>query len=121
VADVLASDLERLSGWGASPGHRALAVPAYEYAHPEDLISPGPVRPLIVALDGVTDPRNLGSIVRFGSSFSAPTGSWCPKRRAAGSERVSVEGRAPAPLARLRVARATKPWLARLALTTRRA
>ncbi|MBO0517992.1 23S rRNA (guanosine(2251)-2'-O)-methyltransferase RlmB, partial [Streptomyces beijiangensis] len=39
--------------------------------------------PLIVALDGVTDPRNLGAIVRSVSAFGGH-GVVVPERRAAG-------------------------------------
>jgi 23S rRNA (guanosine2251-2'-O)-methyltransferase len=103
VADVLASDLERLSG-GAPHQGIGLAVPAYEYAHPEDLI-PRSGKALIVALDGVTDPRNLGSIVRSAAAFGA-NGVVVPERRAAGVSASAWKASAGA-LARLRVARAT--------------
>jgi 23S rRNA (guanosine2251-2'-O)-methyltransferase len=103
VADVLASDLERLSG-GAPHQGIGLAVPAYEYAHPEDLI-PRSGKALIVALDGVTDPRNLGSIVRSAAAFGAD-GVVVPERRAAGVSASAWKASAGA-LARLRVARAT--------------
>jgi 23S rRNA (guanosine2251-2'-O)-methyltransferase len=103
VADVLASDLERLSG-GAPHQGIGLAVPAYEYAHPEDLI-PRSGKALIVALDGVTDPRNLGSIVRSAAAFGA-NGIVVPERRAAGVSASAWKASAGA-LARLRVARAT--------------
>ena len=103
VADVLASDLERLSG-GAPHQGIGLAVPAYEYAHPEDLI-PRSGNALIVALDGVTDPRNLGSIVRSAAAFGAD-GVVVPERRAAGVSASAWKASAGA-LARLRVARAT--------------
>src|SRR5262249_9209659 len=61
-------------------------VPAYEYAHPDDLLeraaeSGEPA--LIVALDSVTDPRNLGAVVRSASGFGAH-GVLIPERRAAG-------------------------------------
>ena len=45
----------------------ALKVPPYEYAHPQDLLEQVIDRgqtPLFVALDGITDPRNLGAIIR---------------------------------------------------------
>src|SRR5258708_4932691 len=100
VADVLASDLERLSG-GAPHQGIGLAVPAYEYAHPEDLI-PRSGKALIVALDGVTDPRNLGSIVRSAAAFGAH-GVVVPERRAAGVSASAWKASAGA-LARLRVA-----------------
>ncbi|MDH6700102.1 23S rRNA (guanosine(2251)-2'-O)-methyltransferase RlmB [Streptomyces griseoviridis] len=63
-----------------------LQVPPYEYAHPEDLASAAydaGEDPLIVALDGVTDPRNLGAVVRSVSAFGGH-GVVVPERRAAG-------------------------------------
>src|ERR1700758_5558597 len=58
-------ELDRLTG-GAIHQGVALRVRPYEYAHPEDLAADGPggSLPLIVALDGVTDPRNLGAVIR---------------------------------------------------------
>jgi 23S rRNA (guanosine2251-2'-O)-methyltransferase len=103
IADVLGSDLDRLAG-GAPHQGIGLAMPAYEYAHPDDLI-PRNGTALIVALDGVTDPRNLGSIVRSAAAFGA-NGVVVPERRAAGVTASAWKASAGA-LARLRVARAT--------------
>ncbi|KUL52877.1 RNA methyltransferase [Streptomyces sp. NRRL F-4489] len=61
-------------------------IPPYEYAHPEDLAAAAfdaAEDPLIVALDGVTDPRNLGAVVRSVSAFGGH-GVVVPERRAAG-------------------------------------
>ena len=68
--------------------HQGLAarVPAYEYAHPDDLLDRAAAAgepPLIVALDSVTDPRNLGAVVRSAAGFGAH-GVLVPERRAAG-------------------------------------
>src|SRR5919202_5733764 len=60
-----------------------LHVPAYDYAHPDDLVAKAEGQPLIVALDGVTDPRNLGAVVRSAAGFGAH-GVVVPERRAAG-------------------------------------
>ncbi len=103
ISDVLPGELERLSG-GAPHQGIGLAVPAYEYAHPEDLM-PRSGKALIVALDGVTDPRNLGSVVRSAAAFGAH-GVVVPERRAAGVSASAWKASAGA-LARLRVARAT--------------
>jgi 23S rRNA (guanosine2251-2'-O)-methyltransferase len=106
VADVPPGDLERLAG-GAPHQGIGLAVPPYEYAHPEDLIpaaASGQLA-LIVALDGVTDPRNLGSVVRSAAAFGAH-GVVVPERRAAGVSASAWKASAGA-LARMRVARAT--------------
>jgi 23S rRNA (guanosine2251-2'-O)-methyltransferase len=64
----------------------ALQVPPYDYAHPDDLPDlafDAGREPLIVALDGVTDPRNLGAVVRSVAAFGGH-GVVVPERRAAG-------------------------------------
>ncbi len=105
VADVPPGELERLAG-GAPHQGIGLAVPAYEYAHPDDLLARKRAgATLIVALDGVTDPRNLGSIVRSAAAFGAG-GVVIPERRAAGVSASAWKASAGA-LARLPVARAT--------------
>lgn len=68
--------------------HQGLAarIPAYEYAHPDDLLDRAAEmgeKPLIVVLDSVTDPRNLGAAVRSAAAFGAH-GVVIPERRAAG-------------------------------------
>jgi 23S rRNA (guanosine2251-2'-O)-methyltransferase len=61
-----------------------LQVPPYEYANADDLLErAGKADPLIVALDHITDPRNLGAIVRSAAAFRAH-GVVIPERRAAG-------------------------------------
>jgi 23S rRNA (guanosine2251-2'-O)-methyltransferase len=79
------TELDRLTGGTAHQG-LALQVPLYEYASPDDLVEDARdsgVPPLVVALDGVTDPRNLGAIVRSAAAFGAH-GVVVPERRAAG-------------------------------------
>ncbi|QMU79592.1 23S rRNA (guanosine(2251)-2'-O)-methyltransferase RlmB [Streptacidiphilus sp. PB12-B1b] len=63
-----------------------LQVPPYDYAHPDDLLARAADNhesPLIVALDGITDSRNLGAIVRSVAAFDGH-GVVIPERRAAG-------------------------------------
>ncbi|HEV7626983.1 MAG TPA: 23S rRNA (guanosine(2251)-2'-O)-methyltransferase RlmB [Streptomyces sp.] len=63
-----------------------LQIPEYKYAHPDDLSAAAFDEgddPLIVALDGITDPRNLGAVVRSVSAFGGH-GVVVPERRAAG-------------------------------------
>jgi 23S rRNA (guanosine2251-2'-O)-methyltransferase len=106
ITDVPRSELDRRSA-GALHQGLALVVPPYAYAHPDDLLSkvrsPEPL--LLVALDGVTDPRNLGSVVRSAAAFGA-SGVLVPERRAAGVTSGAWKSSAGA-LARLPVARAT--------------
>jgi 23S rRNA (guanosine2251-2'-O)-methyltransferase len=76
-------ELDRLTAGSVHQGI-ALEVPAYKYAHPDELITrAGSDRPLLVALDGVTDPRNLGAVVRSVAAFGGH-GVVVPERRAAG-------------------------------------
>ncbi|WP_055575665.1 23S rRNA (guanosine(2251)-2'-O)-methyltransferase RlmB, partial [Streptomyces albus] len=78
-------ELDRMTN-GLNHQGLVLQVPPYEYAHPEDLAAAAFDRgedPLIVALDGVTDPRNLGAVVRSASAFGGH-GVVVPERRAAG-------------------------------------
>ncbi|MEU9112189.1 23S rRNA (guanosine(2251)-2'-O)-methyltransferase RlmB [Streptomyces sp. NPDC048483] len=83
-------------------------IPPYDYAHPEDLAAAAfdaGEDPLIVALDGVTDPRNLGAVVRSVSAFGGH-GVVVPERRAAGMTAGAWKTSAGA-AARTPVARAT--------------
>ncbi len=98
-------ELDRLTGGAVHQG-LALQVPPYDYAHPDALLDSAGTRvPLIVALDGVTDPRNLGAIVRSAAAFGG-SGVVVPQRRAAGMSVGAWKASAGA-AARLPVARAT--------------
>jgi 23S rRNA (guanosine2251-2'-O)-methyltransferase len=97
------AELDRLTD-GAIHQGIALRVRPYRYAHPDDLPRSG-ATPLIVAVDGVTDPRNLGAIVRSAAAFGA-TGVVIPERRAAGVTAAVWKSSAGA-LAAIPVARAT--------------
>ncbi|MWA06972.1 23S rRNA (guanosine(2251)-2'-O)-methyltransferase RlmB [Actinomadura sp. LD22] len=74
------NELDRLTDGAVHQGI-ALQVKPYRYAHPDDLLTG--TAPLVVAVDGITDPRNLGAIVRSAAAFGA-TGVVVPERRAAG-------------------------------------
>jgi 23S rRNA (guanosine2251-2'-O)-methyltransferase len=111
VVEAGRAELDRLTG-GAIHQGLALRVRPYEYAHPDDLISAAidaAAQPLIVALDGVTDPRNLGAVARSAAAFGGH-GLLVPVRRSAGVTAGSWKASAGA-LARLPVAQA--PNLAR--------
>lgn len=78
------SDLDRLTDDAIHQGI-ALQIPPYEYAEPSDLLEIAAEQgeaPLLVALDGITDPRNLGAIVRSAAAFGGH-GVIIPERRAA--------------------------------------
>lgn len=84
LLEVSRGELDRLTDGAVHQG-LAARIPAYEYAHPDDLVDAAEEageRPLIVVLDSITDPRNLGAIVRSASGFGAH-GVVVPERRAA--------------------------------------
>lgn len=86
ILEVTKPDLDRLSGPDAVHQGIALQVPPYEYAHPIDAldaIEAKGITPLVVALDGVTDPRNLGAILRSVGAFGGQA-VIVPQRRSAG-------------------------------------
>ncbi len=85
LLEVSRHELDRLTEGAVHQG-LAARLPAYEYAHADDLLEAAAAageKPLIVALDSVTDPRNLGAIVRSAAGFGAH-GVLIPERRSAG-------------------------------------
>ncbi len=85
LLEVPRVELDRMTTGAVHQG-LAARVPAYEYAHPDDLLAAAKASgepPLIVALDSVTDPRNLGAVVRSAAGFGAH-GVVVPERRSAG-------------------------------------
>jgi 23S rRNA (guanosine2251-2'-O)-methyltransferase len=107
IMEVQRHDLDRLSTNGLHQGI-ALQVPPYDYAHPDDMLkaaTSGPEPALLVALDNISDPRNLGAIVRSVAAFGGD-GVVIPQRRSASVSAVAWRTSAGA-AARLRVARAT--------------
>ena len=107
ILEVPRTELDRLTGGVLHQG-LGLTVPPYRYAHPDELLAAAgrAAEPaLVVALDGVTDPRNLGAVVRSAAAFGAH-GVLLPQRRSAGI--TAVAWRTSAGTAtRLPVARAT--------------
>ena len=85
VLEVSRQEVDRLTD-GAIHQGVALQIPNYQYAHPDELVEraqDAAETPLIVALDGVTDPRNLGAVIRSAAAFGAH-GVVVPERRSAG-------------------------------------
>lgn len=86
IMEVMRPELDRLAGHDGVHQGVALKVPAYEYAHPVDLLEEivdAGKTPLFVALDGITDPRNLGAIIRSTAAFGGH-GVIVPQRRSVG-------------------------------------
>ncbi len=108
--DLSTSELARLAG---SPDHQGVVaeVDPYPYADPDSLLD----RPdaLVVALDQVQDPRNLGAVCRSAEAVGA-TGLVIPSRRSAAVTAVVCKASAGA-VEHLPVARVTNlaDWLGR--------
>jgi len=107
ILEVPRTDLDKMSNNGLHQGV-GLQVPPYAYAHPDDLLSRSRAdggAPLLVALDNVTDPRNLGAVIRSVAAFGGH-GVLIPQRRSASVTAVAWRTSAGT-AARLPVARAT--------------
>ena len=106
ILEVPRSDLDRMTTNGLHQGI-ALQVPPYKYLHPDEMIKTALDNPpaLLVALDNISDPRNLGAIVRSVAAFGGH-GVLIPERRSASVSAVAWRTSAGA-AARLPVARAT--------------
>ncbi len=85
VVEMTKPELDRLAGQDVVHQGIVLTVPPYRYADPFDLadraLEAG--NGVLVALDGVTDPRNLGAIVRSVAAFGG-FGVIVPSRRSVG-------------------------------------
>ncbi|MDV3128782.1 23S rRNA (guanosine(2251)-2'-O)-methyltransferase RlmB [Mycobacterium sp. 21AC1] len=107
ILEVPRTDLDRMSAHALHQG-LGLQVPPYSYAHPDDLLAAAKADgapALLVALDNISDPRNLGAIVRSVAAF-AGHGVVIPQRRSASVTAVAWRTSAGA-AARVPVARAT--------------
>ncbi|MEP7160981.1 MAG: 23S rRNA (guanosine(2251)-2'-O)-methyltransferase RlmB [Dermatophilaceae bacterium] len=83
VLETPRGELDRLTEDALHQG-LAAQVPAYSYIDPRDLIDiEASSTPLLVALDGITDPRNLGAIIRSVAAFGGH-GVVVPQRRSVG-------------------------------------
>ena len=90
MLEIPRSELDRLTDGAVHQGI-AMQIPPYQYPDATDLVldvmerwHAGKLKspPLFVALDGITDPRNLGAIIRSVSAFSGD-GVIIPERRSA--------------------------------------
>lgn len=116
LREVPRTELDKLTG-GALHQGMGLAVPPFDYAEPGELLESAQLSgqpPLLVALDGVTDPRNLGAVVRCAAAFGAH-GVVVPQRRSAGvgavAWRTSAGTAATLPIAMtVNLTRQLKEW-----------
>lgn len=73
MTEVPRAELDELTGGAVHQGVAA-RIEAFEYAQIDDLLDAAAERgeaPLIVVLDNVTDPRNLGAVIRSAAGFGA--------------------------------------------------
>lgn len=118
ILEVPRHDLDRIAANGMHQG-LALQVPPYAYAHPDDVLAAArrdSTPALMVALDNISDPRNLGAIVRSVAAFGGH-GVLIPQRRSASvtavAWRTSAGAAARVPVARApNLTRALKDWAA---------
>ncbi len=105
VLEVSRAELDRMTGGVLHQGV-GVQVPPFAYEPFDDLVTAATetTTPLLVALDGVTDPRNLGAIVRSAAAFGAH-GVFLPERRASGitatAWRTSAGAAARVPIAQV--------------------
>lgn len=107
VLEVSRQELDRMTGNGMHQGI-GLQIPPFQYHQVEDLIEKTATNPapgMIVALDNITDPRNLGAVIRSVAAFGGH-GVIIPERRSASVTAVAWRTSAGT-AARLPVAKAT--------------
>jgi 23S rRNA (guanosine2251-2'-O)-methyltransferase len=106
ILEVSRAELDRKTAGLLHQGI-ALQVPPFVYADLADLLADAAetAPALLVALDGVTDPRNLGAVIRSALAFGAH-GVIVPSRRSAGVTATTWRASAGA-AARLPVAQVT--------------
>jgi 23S rRNA (guanosine2251-2'-O)-methyltransferase len=75
--------LDALAGHGLHQGVVAIVDDALPHVTLDDILEPGPAPPLLLVLDGVTDPHNLGACLRSADAFGAQA-VIVPKDRAVG-------------------------------------
>jgi len=92
VKKVSRARVEKLACGGVHQGVAARVEP-YPYSGLEEIVSVP--EPLVLVLDGVTDPRNLGAVLRVADGAGA-SGVVIPKDRAVGVTAVAVKASAGA-------------------------
>jgi 23S rRNA (guanosine2251-2'-O)-methyltransferase len=84
ILEISRNELDRMTGGVLHQGI-GLQVPPFAYENFDDLLTAAleQTTPLLVALDGVTDPRNVGAVIRSVAAFGGH-GIFLTERRAAG-------------------------------------
>ena len=102
IREVHRADVEKIS---MNSQGIALSIKPYQYSSLDEILLRAAKPGLIVALDGVTDPRNLGAIIRSAAAFGAD-GVIIPERRSAAMTAAAWKTSAGA-AARMQVAQVT--------------
>ena len=108
--NVIVHEVDRRKLDDLAPNHQGIAafVSMYKYAEVSDILALAEERgedPFIIVLDGITDPHNLGAIVRSADCMGAH-GVIIPERRAVGLTPAAMKAAAGA-LEWVKVARVT--------------
>ena len=84
ILEIGRNELDRMTGGVLHQGV-GLQVPPFSYESFEDLVAASleQAAPLLIAMDGVTDPRNVGAVIRSVAAFGGH-GLFMTERRAAG-------------------------------------
>jgi 23S rRNA (guanosine2251-2'-O)-methyltransferase len=84
ILEIGRHELDRMTGGVLHQGI-GLQVPPFGYENFDDLVTAAleQTAPLLVALDGITDPRNVGAVIRSVAAFGGH-GVFLTERRAAG-------------------------------------
>ncbi|MEV6924040.1 23S rRNA (guanosine(2251)-2'-O)-methyltransferase RlmB [Dactylosporangium sp. NPDC051485] len=106
ILEVTRNELDRMTGGVLHQG-LGLQVPPFAYEPFADLLAAAleSPQPLLIALDGITDPRNLGAIIRSAAAFGAH-GVFLTERRSAAITATAWRTSAGA-AARVKVAQVT--------------
>jgi 23S rRNA (guanosine2251-2'-O)-methyltransferase len=105
IMEVSRTELDRMTGGVLHQGI-GVQVPPFAYEPFEDLVAAAreQMAPLLIGIDGLTDPRNLGAVMRSAAAFGAH-GVFVPDRRAAGvtasAWRTSAGAAARVPVSRV--------------------
>ena len=84
ILEIGRAELDRMTGGVLHQGV-GLQVPPFAYQNLDDLVAASleQTAPLLVAMDGITDPRNVGAVIRSVAAFGGH-GVFMTERRAAG-------------------------------------
>lgn len=104
IREVPRNRLDDLTGFTHHQGIALLAKP-FQYSSEKEIFQRASDPALYIAVDGITDPRNIGAIIRSAAAFGAD-GILIPERRSAGITAAAWKASAGA-VARIPIAQVT--------------